>query len=150
MWSYKANTKLSLPVKVAGKRVLCDFSDGSYYFHTGSEDIKNAIEESIYFKNGTVEYAGQAPSEVKITESIEVDLTVELDKEVEAELQNETDVNANVELVTAVSPYANITSIQQAKDVLRGEPYNVPFQQLNTPANILKKAEELGVVFPNL
>ena len=92
----------------------------------------------------------QETAQMKVEDEKIIDPTVELDKEVETELQNKTDENVNVELATAVSPYANITSIQQAKDVLRGEPYNVPFQQLNTPANILKKAEEIGVVFPNL
>jgi hypothetical protein len=44
----------------------------------------------------------------------------------------------------------SVKNIQQAKEVLRGEPYNVAFQRLNTPDNIMKVARELGVEFPNL
>lgn len=42
-----------------------------------------------------------------------------------------------------------ITDFQLAKDHLRKE-YDIPHQSLNTPENILKKASEVGVSFPNL
>lgn len=42
-----------------------------------------------------------------------------------------------------------ITDFQLAKEYLRKE-YDIPHQSLNTPENILKKASEVGVLFPNL
>lgn len=43
----------------------------------------------------------------------------------------------------------SITDFQVAKDYLRKE-YDIPHQSLNTPENILKKASDVGVSFPNL
>lgn len=44
----------------------------------------------------------------------------------------------------------SVTSLQDAKELLRSEPYNIDFRKLNTPKAILDKAKELNIVFPNL
>ena len=54
------------------------------------------------------------------------------------------------EVPGAATAFLEVTEWQAAKEILRNEPYNVPFQGLNKPENILKKAAEVGVVFPNL
>lgn len=88
----------------------------------------------------------QETAQMKVVSEKSVDPTVEIEKEVEAEMSAQV-AEANV---TIKGEFDNVTTIQQAKDILRNEPFNIPFQALNTPANILKKAEELGVKFPNL
>lgn len=48
-----------------------------------------------------------------------------------------------------VKDYREVIEWQEAKDLLRNN-YSVAHQSLNTPANILKKAKEVGVSFSNL
>lgn len=64
------------------------------------------------------------------------------DEAVEAEvLQDDEAIAPNV--------FPDVTNAQQAKDVLRGEPYKVEHQKLRGPEQIRKVAESLGVQFPN-
>jgi hypothetical protein len=46
--------------------------------------------------------------------------------------------------------YPDVTDINGAVEILNGEPYKVNKNSLKTPANILAKAEEYNVKFPNL
>lgn len=48
-----------------------------------------------------------------------------------------------------VAEYPDITNAQEAKELLRKEPYSVNHQSLKTPEAIRAKAVELGVSFPN-
>ena len=45
---------------------------------------------------------------------------------------------------------AEVTDLQAAVDYLKGKPYNIDSKSLKTPKAIKKKAEELGLTFPNL
>lgn len=81
----------------------------------------------------------QETAQMKVVDTKIVDANAELDKEVEKEL---SESNA--------ASFVEVTTIQQARDILRAEPYNIPFQSITTPNGILKKAEELGISFPNL
>lgn len=48
-----------------------------------------------------------------------------------------------------LSIYEEVTSLSEAKDVLRTD-FDISHQQLRTPASIMAKAEELKISFPNL
>ena len=61
----------------------------------------------------------------------------------------ETVESKPVETKREPSEYAEVTSLSEAKDVLRTD-FEVSHQQLRTPASIMAKAEELNISFPNL
>ncbi len=47
-------------------------------------------------------------------------------------------------------PIENITTWQEAREFLNNPPYSVPKRGLNTPAQIRKRAKELGLFFPKI
>jgi hypothetical protein len=48
-----------------------------------------------------------------------------------------------------LTSFHEVTTINQAKEVLRGEPYNVHHMKLRTPDAIMAQAIENSVIFPN-
>lgn len=45
--------------------------------------------------------------------------------------------------------FYEVTNMQQARTILMGEPYSLPLSELQTKADVKKKAEECGILFPN-
>lgn len=118
-------------VKVDGKNVPIEFKGGMNYgnmvkkglFVTEDEKIQKAIEDDPRFG-------------WEITQKDKPVASVGRQKLPEKKAED-------IKVVDA------ITDFQSAKDFLRKE-YDITHQSLNNPENILKKAEEIGVVFPNL
>lgn len=125
-------------------------ADAADEYRYNKEKLKEKKIIDLSINNPEKALKVQETAQMKVVDAEVVDATVELDKEVEAELQPKADEQVVDTIEQSVEAYDNVTTIQQAKDVLRAAPFNVPFQALNTPANIMKKAEELGVKFPNL
>jgi hypothetical protein len=48
-----------------------------------------------------------------------------------------------------LTSFPEVTTINQAKEVLHGEPYNVHHMKLRTPDAIMAQAIENSVIFPN-
>ena len=79
---------------------------------------------------------------------------------IKADKENEADSTAKPAKKETIAPtqpqptdatiIEDVTSLQEAKELLRGEPWNVHFSKINTPKNIFAKAKELNIVFPNL
>lgn len=136
---------------------------------------QEAIENSKYFKSGWLTIKSEKePTEaelytynkVKLKEKKIVDLALtspekaeKVQEKAQIKVVNETLTDANAELDKAVEnelaevkivEFPEVKTVQEAKDVLRSEPYNVAFQRLNNPESIAKVAEELGIKFPNL
>lgn len=44
----------------------------------------------------------------------------------------------------------SVTTWQQAKELLKAEPYGIPLRQLSTPGKIKKAAQSCGLSFPNV
>ena len=125
------SNKSAIRITVGGKSKTIEFENkrknGVLIFETEDKATQDAVEELDKFKNGTIVcIEGKTTKQAlasKITKEPEDKDTIE---------------------------YEEVTSLQQAKEILRGEPYNIPFQSLNSPENIQKKAEELGISFPSL
>lgn len=118
---YKAHNILSVPVVVDGKITgYAEFKDENHTFRTSDEILQKALEGLPCFG-----------SLFKLSESIgKSDPAKELPAK-------------------ELKVFSEITDWQDAKDLLRKD-YGIPHQSLNTPENILKKASEVGVSFPNL
>lgn len=124
--------------------------------------VFECINYGARFSDNTPRYTTADPEEQKIIESFDSfkkgEITIEKEinsvsivKKVVPEVAKKV-----VETVEEVKPETvptvieDITTPQKAKEVLRSEPYNVPFQSLGSVEKIKAKAEELGVSFPNV
>lgn len=114
---------------VNGKPVRILFKNGSFggnmipaRFSTTDKILQNAIEGDARF-NKTIRL--EALSEIKPLKEV---------------VQEKSEVKA----------FSGITSIQDARNVLSQEPYNVPLDELKNKTAIKKAAKEKGVSFPNL
>lgn len=123
---YRAHNILSVPIVVGGKIVgYAEFKDENHTFRTSDEVCQKALEGLPCF--------GRL---FKLSESIDASNA----KQVQ---HNSSDKN------DGVKTFPEIIDWQDAKDLLRKD-YGVAHQSLNTPENILKKASEVGISFPNL
>lgn len=119
--TYKANNNLTVPVVVNGKIVkYVDFLEANHTYVTNSEQEQEALESLDSF--GVSYKLVETKGEVKEEEKKEFDPTV----------------------------FDEVTSLAEAKDILKGEPYKVIYQRLNNPEAVLAIATELNVSFPNL
>lgn len=150
----KTGIKLTFPVKVAGKVKFISLDGTKGDLTTGNVDLQNAIEESSRFKLGEIVLIDGEPNKHTIKEEPEPDIP----EDVTEETPNNTpadetgDTSSKESEVTEddsrTTSYPEVTDYQTAASVLRK--LGVPHQSVRTPANIAKKAGELGVVFPNL
>ena len=64
--------------------------------------------------------------------------------------QNTTsDISESGETSEGAGVYPDVKNSQQAKDILMGEPYNIPLADLGNKAAIQAKAAAIGISFPN-
>ncbi|NDV46096.1 hypothetical protein D0T49_03450 [Paludibacter sp. 221] len=129
----------TLPIEVSGARQYIKFKKAYRdaklaLFETSDEKIQKGIEESDLFKAGRIKLVfSDQNGQVKKTKK---------GKEGEPVNSNEGEPKE----------YPEVSTFQQAKDVLSGEPYDIPATSpdVSTPEKIFAKAAELGVSFPNL
>lgn len=118
--TYKANNNLTVPIVVNGK--IVKYVDFSDANHTY---VTNSEQDQT-----ALESLGTYGSAFKL---------VETKSEVKEEKK---------EFEPTV--FDEVTSLAEAKDILKGEPYNVAYQQLRGPEAIIAKAAALNISFPNL
>lgn len=126
---FSSSSAVRLTVNGKSKTALFESKrkNGILTYETSDADVQQAIEESKYFESGNITLQSTSVESGKL----------------KVESGGSTGGDDTTE-------YPDVTSFQEAKEILRAEPYKVLFQSLNSEANILKKAEECGVVFPNL
>lgn len=119
-----------------GKALLrVDFTGGSINsagmtpanYTTENPLYQKAIEDSEQFRNGEIV--------IGATEKI-------IEKEIASETTL-TDEKSNKEV------FVNVTNVQQARNLLMAEPYNISLSELQNKQAVRNKADELGVSFPN-
>ena len=154
--TYIAASRLTLPVVVDGKVVrYVNFYDEKNTFTTDDAGVQQALEAlpafgSLFavFRGGpaprTKSLSGgrpqpAAPAIRPVPPALSA-LSVPSDFSDKAEETEEADFEEMPE----------ITDWQAAREVLKADPYKVPYQALVSPEAILKKAEENKVRFPNL
>lgn len=162
---YISNTgvKYTFLVSVKGKTKSISFKGNEKDCIIQDAATQKALENHEYFKKGWIgvapgttaggfdeEVDGLAGSE-KIQEKLHVTRS---DSRTKAEIEaaerakqqtskNDTEEESNV--------FPEITSPMDAREILMSEPYNLTPQAVKkNPEDILKKAEELGLSFPNL
>lgn len=122
-----------------------EFADGSMSvrgvepakFTTSNEVVQAAIESSEKFLKGRIKLISSVP-----VSSVVVDIS---QKGTVAEESGTSSSSSS----SSMDSYPSVVNSQQAKEVLRSEPYNVSLSELGNKADIQNKAKELGVSFPN-
>jgi hypothetical protein len=110
-----------LPVLLNGKVKYVNFSDEHNGATVTDEKMQDAIEKSSYFKSGKINLFEQ---------------TGEKAQPKKAEKPKKE--------------FPEVTGIQEAIEILKGEPYLVDSQLLKTPEDVKRQAEANSVGFPNL
>ena len=134
---YRATTRLAFPVVAEGKKKYVMFSDDKNSFSTSDEKVQEYIENSPHFKRKEITLFKKIGSE-KISQ-------VNVDQNSEISEAPEDIVIANDD----ITPYPDVTDINGAVAVLKGEPYKVHHMKLKNPAAILEQAKLNNVSFPN-
>lgn len=128
---------------LGGGSVRIDFRHGSITtrgiepatFTTDNQIVQKLIEESDKFKSGRIKLIGKT-----------VIGTIEDNPASDKAEDAGTD---NGESSQEYASYPDVKNSQMAKEILMGEPYNVPLSELPNKDAVLSKAESLQVVFPN-
>lgn len=123
-----------------------EFADGSMSvrgvepakFTTSNEVVQAAIESSEKFLKGRIKLISSVP-----VSSVVVDISQK------GTVAEESGTTSSSSSSSMDSSYPSVVNSQQAKEVLRSEPYNVSLSELGNKADIQNKAKELGVSFPN-
>lgn len=131
---FSASSAVRLDVNGKSKTIIFESKrkNGLLTYETDNSDIQSAIEKSKGYTAGTI---------ICILGAVAVKAVA---------VKTPASPASPSPSTGGEQEYPEVTEWQAAKEVLRSEPYNVPFQALNNPPNIQKKAEELGVSFPNL
>lgn len=135
---YKARSKLTTPVVIGGKVVrYAEFADADHTYVTSDERVQEALEKSPAFQKYFVLLRTLGDCGKKVSGGKE---SPENNGPKEGQDGGGTDW----------TEFPDVTDWQGAKEVLRGEPYGIAYQVLNSPDAIMRKAEVLKVRFPNL
>lgn len=122
----------------------------SSYFRVGKALMR------VEFKGGSINSAGLVPATFitdnallqKAIESSDAFRSGQIKRGKIDEIPEPCDVvpekeNDNKETFT------DVTNMQQARTILMAEPYSLPLSELQTKADVKRKAEECGILFPN-
>ncbi len=128
-----------------------DFTDGSMSvrgvepakFVTSNEAVQAAIESSDKYLKGKIKLL----SKIELAQSVEIESKAP--ESPAGEAGSEAQESPAGEAGRDLHVYDNVVNSQQAKEVLRNTPYNVPLSELSTKDAIKAKAESLNVSFPN-
>ena len=127
-------------VTAIGKSVVFDLGGGKHRtidfktnrtFSTREKSVQDAIENSSFFKTG----------DIKCTASCKV----EEGKAAVKPEDKKPKVNSD-----GITELPEVTTINDAVAILKSDPYNVDATTLKTPEDILSKAADCKILFPNL
>ena len=126
---FSNQSSLRIDYKGGSKTIIFENKkkNGNLIYESSDEEEQKGIESSRQFKEGRIIVLSSTPT-----------------KEEPQKDEGNTGGGSDLTVIDSVSTY------QEAKDLLRAEPYLVAHQALGTPEKILAKAAELGITFPNL
>lgn len=156
----KTGVKYTFLVSVKGKTKSISFKGNEKDCIIQDAATQKVLESHEYFKKGWIgvapgttaggfdeEVDGLAGSE-KIEDKLHV---ARSDSRTKAEIEAAEKAKQQKKDVAESNVFPEITSPMDAREILMSEPYNLAPQAVKkNPEDILKKAEELGVSFPNL
>lgn len=167
----KTGVKYSFLVEVNGKVKSISFKGNEKDCIVNDPATQKAVEESKFFKNGWIgvapgttaggfdeEVSGIAGGEAtgdklevaRASSKTKVELEAEAAKSKSGENAGIAGGEATGEDVDGeATPYPEVTDINGAVAILKGEPYKVHHMKLKDPASIMEQAKLNNVSFPN-
>jgi len=118
----KNKAKIVFAVKVGSETKNISFSNFGGSYSTFDEDVQKAIEDTFYFRTGLI-YCSK---------------------------NQKLNTNQNNKSGIIPKEYPDVTDLNDAVAVLRGEPYKVHHARLKNKEAILSVAKDVGASFPNL
>lgn len=120
-------------------------------YTTSNPVIQQAIENSPKFKARIIKEIESVLIRDTGTLQVQRGGTQKFDKVVVEITEQDTtsDISESGEISGGAGVYPDVKNSQQAKDILMGEPYNIPLADLGNKAAIQAKAAATGVSFPN-
>ncbi len=129
-----------------------NYATGKPRFATAKKNVQDGIEASKYFEDGTITLLKTDKlSDMDIADETVIKPAKSGKKKAtkdDSPVGDVTDAGKVFEPVT----FEDVTTFRAAQAILTDEPYNTAKTsvELRTKEAILKKAEELGISFPNL
>ena len=118
----KGKAKILFAVKIENSVRNISFSNFGGVYSTSDEHEQKAIEETFYFKNGLIYVSKKQGSTGKNNKSVSFD----------------------------PEEFPEVTVLNDAVAILRGDPYKVHHSKLKSKDAILVVAKDLNISFPNL
>lgn len=118
----KNKAKIVFAIKLGESVKNISFSNFGGSYSTSDEDEQKKIEDTFYFKNGLIYSVSEKKTENKQSDKIED---------------------------TEVQVYDNVTDINGAVAILKGDPYKVHHMKLKSPGEVMEQANLYNVSFPN-
>lgn len=152
---YRATTRLTFPVLVDGEKQYVKFSDDHNSLSTSDEKVQEYIENSPHFKRKEITLFRKIGEEKKVQTKVVNPAPEGTGGSGTSAGGKTTGENANGgtgtggEINNDTTPYPDVTDINGAVSVLKGEPYKVHHMKLQNPTAILEQAKLNNVSFPN-
>lgn len=148
---YRATTRLAFPIVVDGKKSYAMFSDDKNSFCCSDEKIQEYIEKSPHFERKEITLFKKIGEEKKV-QAETVDPAPEgatgTATVVGGEFTSGSENNGEV-INNDMIACPDVTDINGAVALLKGEPYKVHHMKLQNPAAILEQAKLNNISFPN-
>ena len=146
----KTGAKITFPVRlITGKVEFVSLNGVRGDFTTDKVTLQNAIESSRKFKQGEVQLLYGKPNEVATVEDApKEEKVIEQKPEPPVVIDPPKDEDEKPQEVKS-NVYPGVTDVQTAASILKKN-YSVSHQSVRLPVQILKKAKELNVSFPDL
>ncbi len=150
---YKSTTGVEymFHVPVGKKEATVWTRESGNTFTTTDKDVQQAIENHNYFKGGLIILVGTVEDEVSTTET-----KVTEDTKVKSETTETVDTTETKEVTRkevkttqAQNEYPDVKYMNDAVEVLKSPPFNIPESELVLKKQVLAKSKELGIKFPN-
>lgn len=134
-------------IPAGGGNIRIDFTNGSIStrgiepatFSTENLAVQVAIENSPRFING----------KIKLISKYEIGEIEKKDEDKDPAKDLKEGGSGSSSGKSEGIPFTDVRNSQQAKDILMGEPYNIPLAELGSKTAIQEKMTELNIVFPN-
>lgn len=138
--TYKANSHLAFTLTVGGRDINIHFipsSNGGSYFTTTDKDLITLLESSSLY--GKFFYKDEELCEDDVYAKDVSNMEELIDEAVSESASEETKEFVDVE---------EITNLPDAQKYLQDK--GVPIRYIRSKAQVMRKAESLGIKFPNL
>ncbi len=159
----RRTSRSSISVNYKGENRFVTFTSvgygSAYYtgfpcFATGDTVLQEAIEATDAFKSGDIKLLTSTAIEARRKEATgandEVYETPSPPAVNEKVGTAEAPVKDDGEVEEGQRSFPGVTTFREAREILRGEPFNVEARDVPNKDGLFKKAAELGVTFPDL